>query len=175
MAYMMQEDLSFHSGEQKMHRLMHLPPSDNPTWPNLTPSAGYMLSRYPLLACGALDADGRPWTTIWAGKPGFARPMGQSRIGIRTLIDRKYDPVVESLLGNTQGGEKIVRAKGREKIMAGLSIDLSQRKRVKLHGVMLGGATSPLDEEQDAQELQLVMTIEQSLGMNSSGAIDTSV
>ncbi|EOD47182.1 putative oxidoreductase protein [Neofusicoccum parvum UCRNP2] len=54
-------------GERTMQDLLRVPPDDNPTSSFLTPQAAAMLTRAPLLALGAVDADGRPWATVWGG------------------------------------------------------------------------------------------------------------
>ncbi|KAJ9640339.1 hypothetical protein H2199_005878 [Coniosporium tulheliwenetii] len=135
-----------------MHRLLRVPEQDNPTSSMLTPQAAFMLQRAPLLAVGTLDTSNRPWTTIWGGEPGFSRSLGASIVGVRTAVDGKYDPVVETLNGG------------------GLAIDLATRKRVKLFGRMVAGALSRADVEAEGGEkggqgeIQLVVRIEQSLG-----------
>jgi ferredoxin-NADP reductase/predicted pyridoxine 5'-phosphate oxidase superfamily flavin-nucleotide-binding protein len=154
--------MPWNEGEEKMHRLLRVPPQDNPTSTMLTPQAAFMFQRAPLLAFGTLDAQSRPWTTLWGGEPGFSEPLGGGFIGTRTLVDGKNDPVVQALLGN---GEK-----GDEKLVAGLAIDLMTRKRVKIAGRMIAGTTRDIDVEVEGEEdrkqeqIQLVTKIEQSLG-----------
>src|SRR4051794_29292819 len=91
-------NVPFHSGEKRMHELMHVPFQENPTVPLLTQQAVFMLTRAPLLALGTLDIEGRPWTTVWGGEPGFSQPLQPNIIGTKTFVDRKFDPVVETLL-----------------------------------------------------------------------------
>ena len=64
-----------------------------------------MFQRAPLLAFGTLDAQHRPWTTLWGGEPGFSEPLGGGFIGTRTLVDGKHDPVVQALVGGGEKGE----------------------------------------------------------------------
>ncbi|TKA79524.1 hypothetical protein B0A49_01090 [Cryomyces minteri] len=134
----------------------------------LIPRAAQMLQQAPLLALGTLDSQDRPWTTIWGGESGFSRPLGNSIIGIRTLVDRKYDPVVETLFRGNVDGE-VVREEGKGRMVGGLTIDLESRKRVKLYGRMVAGAVSTVGDEKEGGdrgqgEVQLVVQIEQSLG-----------
>ncbi|KAF2713736.1 hypothetical protein K504DRAFT_145639 [Pleomassaria siparia CBS 279.74] len=165
--------MSFNQGERKMHRLLHVPDYDNPTSTLLSPQASSMLQRAPLLAIGALDAQCRPWTSIWGGHAGFSRPLGGGIIGTRTIVDGVNDPVVQALVGDVEKGEV---TQDETKMFAGLSIDLMIRKRVKIFGHLVAGSVSEIDiefehstdkpkgapEKQD--QIQLVTKIEQSLG-----------
>lgn len=158
-----------------MHQLMSVPEHDNPTSSMLTPQASFMLQRAPLLAIGTVDDRGQPWTTIWGGESGFSQPLGSSIIGTRTLVDRKYDPVVQSLIGGRDDGE-VVKGEGLGKMVSGLAIDLMTRKRVKIYGRVIAAALSRISEDEDKEEMhqesdtsaqgqvQLVIRIEQSLG-----------
>ena len=168
MAFIHSSDLGWHEGESAMQNLLRVPYQENPTSPFLTPGAAYMLQSSPLLALGTLDKEGRPWTTIWGGEPGFSRPIAQSIVGVKTLVDRKHDPVVETLLGGRDDGE-VVREEGKGRMVSGLVIDLEKRKRVKLYGRMVAGALARSGDEGDVNdngtgEVQLVVKIEQSLG-----------
>jgi len=166
--------MPWHSGEQAMHRLLNGPDydDDNPTSSMLTSQAAYMLQRAPLLALGTLDSQGRPWTTVWGGEPGFSRSLGSSIVGVRTAVERRFDPVVEELMRGKDDGE-VVREEGKGRMLAGLTIDLETRKRVKLYGRMVAGALSRVESEEGEEdgvsegegEIQLVVRIEQSLGM----------
>ena len=155
-------DVAWHSGETAMHKLMHVPEGENPNSPFLSPGAGYMVTKAPLLALGTLDEEGRPWTTVLGGKEGFARPVAQSTIGLRILVDREYDPVIQLLLGGSNG--EPVTADGEGKMMGGLTIDLETRMRVKLHGRMLAGVLEAENKEAAVAEAQLLIKIDKSLG-----------
>ncbi|KAI4761846.1 oxidoreductase [Aureobasidium sp. EXF-3400] len=159
----------FHEGEKLMQRKLHVPEMDNPTIPMLSPQASNMLQRAPLLAFGTLDPEGRPWTTVWGGRTGFSRPLGNSTIGIRTSVALNLDPVVEVLVGrDAKGG--IVKEEGEGRLLSGLAIDLDTRKRVKLAGRMVAGSLDRSFENitpnNDVKQgvLQLVARIEESLG-----------
>lgn len=164
--------MSFHAGETKMHKLLEIPYLDNPTSTMLTPQAAYRLQQAPLLAIGTLDSQGRPWTTLWGGTQGFSEMLGGGIIGTRTLVDTKYDPVIQALLGHAGKGEMV---SGNEKMIAGLTIDLMERKRVKIFGRMIAGCIDELttkgeghseaENSSDVQnQIQLITKIEQSLG-----------
>ncbi|KAG9380043.1 Pyridox-oxidase domain containing protein [Pyrenophora tritici-repentis] len=156
--------MPFNEGEEKMHRLLRVPPQDNPTSTMLTPQASNMFQRAPLLAFGTLDAQDRPWTTLWGGEPGFLEPLGGGFVGTRTLVDSKNDPVVQALVGDAKDGQTSKPADGGKPV-AGLAIDLMTRKRVKTAGRMIAGALRDTDATTSpAQLLQLVTKIEQSLG-----------
>lgn len=136
--------LPWHDGEEKMHDLLHVPHRDNPTAPFLTFGANLLLRRSPLLAIGAVDHQGRPWTTVWGGEVGFATPTSDFTVEINTPIDKKYDPVAETLL-RTAAEDHGVSQEEPFALLSGLAIDLESRKRVKLHGRKLSGSTGEID------------------------------
>jgi len=162
--------LDFHEGERLMQRKLHVPEMDNPTIPMLSPQASSMLQRAPLLAFGTLDSEGRPWTTVWGGRTGFSRPVGNSMIGIRTSVALELDPVVEILVGHDAKGE-VVKEEGEGRLLSGLAIDLDTRKRVKLAGRMVAGTLGSVLESHATTKymqqgmLQLVARIDESLGI----------
>lgn len=162
--------ICFHEGEKKMRPLLHVPDGDNPTSPGLSPHARRILPMSSLLAIGTLDSDGRPWTTLLGGEPGFARSLGQSITGVKTLGDRKFDPVIGLLLGDEQDGQ-VHGEKGSERLVSALGVHLATRDRVKLSGKMVAaalghhGPTPEADEDESGTaEVQLVFAIQQSLG-----------
>ena len=171
MAFSMAMD--WNEGEEKMHDLLKVPDYGNPTSTMLTQQATYLLQRAPLLAIGALDSEERPWTSLWGGAPAFSEPLGGNMIGTRTLVDGENDPVVQALVGNITKGEMV---QGHDKLIAGLTIDLMTRKRVKIAGRMIAGSLGEVGvdyedermEIEDAPEkqdrIQLITKIEQSLG-----------
>ena len=151
-----------------MRSLLHVPEGDNPTSPGLGPHAARLLHTSSLLALGTLDNEGRPWTTLIGGGQGLARSLGQSIIGVKTLVDREYDPVLDILMGKRQNGEVCEVGEGGRLISA-LGIHLATRDRVKLWGKMIAGAFSQPEIKNDVgrnagAEVQLVLTIQQSLG-----------
>lgn len=166
-----------------MHERMRVGEFENPTSAGLTPNAVYQIAADPLLAIGTVDSQKRPWTTVWGGESGFARSLGSGIVGIKATVDRKFDPVVATLLGGKDDGE-VVREEAPGRMISGLAIDLMKRKRMKLYGRMVAGALMKPDvrdeegmetEEQDKNEeqedwdsgegeIQLVQKIEQSLG-----------
>lgn len=153
-----------------MRSLLHVPDGDNPTSPGLSPYAKRLLHVSSLLAVGTIDAEGRPWTTLLGGEPGFARSLGQSIIGVKTFVDRTYDPVISVLLGDKQDGQ-VHEEEGYGRLISALAIHLETRDRVKLSGKMVAGSLGnhePISEADEdgsgATEVQLVFAIEQSLG-----------
>jgi hypothetical protein len=145
-------------GEHHMHNLMNVPEGDNPTSSFLSPQAAYMSMASPLMAIGVLDSEDHPWTSIWGGENGFAKPLGGNLIGVRTGVDSKFDPVIQAL-------EKVNFGKGSKKklMVGGLPIDLMNRRRVKLAGQIVGGKVDN-EEENNFGEIQLAINVEQSLG-----------
>jgi len=174
------EELDWHPGEQAMQQRMHAPVDrDNPTSLGLNPFAVHHLSVDPLVAVGTLDDQKRPWTTVWGGEPGFARSLGGGIVGMKITVDRKFDPVVAALMHGKDDGS-VVKEEGKGRMISGVTIDLMERKRVKLFGRMVAGALMKSDEAAEADgtkseddkenwdygdgQLQLVQKIEQSLG-----------
>lgn len=158
------EVLPFHEGETSLHQTLHIPDRDNPTQPFLSPFAARVLQRSPLIALGAVDDQGRPWTTLWGGEPAFARPIAPSIIAIKSSVARTHDPVIDILLGAAAPGE-VVQGGENGALMSGLAIDLDSRLRAKFSGRMVAGALQdPEQESGGATEVQLVMKIESSLG-----------
>lgn len=168
MAYTDDEEMQWHEGEQALHRLLQVPEHDNPTTPFLSAHAGQIVMISPLVALGTLDAQSWPWTTVWGGEPGFSRPIGESVIGIRALIDRTFDPVVEALFGeNRESGVVVQQEEGSGgKMVSGLGIHLQNRRRIKLYGKLVAGTIEKLgeDEKDKKGEVQLAVRIEQSMG-----------
>ena len=163
------ETVSWHKGEVNMQTLLHVPYQENPTSPFLTPGAAYLAQTAPILAIGTLDASQRPWTSIWGGEPGFARSLGSSVLGVKTLVDMEQDPVIEALLGGRRDGEVVKEKEGVGRPVSGLFIDLMRRNRVKLSGRMIAGALSWVGSDTHkgkaaVGEVQLVLKVEQSLG-----------
>ena len=162
MAFTISQALPWHAGEAKMHQLTHVPQNDNPNTPFLSPRAASQIQRFPLLALGTLDADDRPWCTIWGGEAPFAQQVTNSVIGVRTVVDRVYDPVVNAIYGGRDDGEVVRDTEGGGRMISGLSIHLEERNRVKLFGRMVAGALAGMGE--GVGQAQLVVKIEQSLG-----------
>jgi hypothetical protein len=158
------DELSFHNGEVKMHELLHVPDRDNPTSDFLSPGAGYMVMHSPLLALGTTDQHGRIWTSIYGGEAGFARPIAESVIGVKTAVDRTYDPVIEALLGPNASVGEVVKANGPKKVISGLAIDLENRKRVKIAGSFIAGAIQEAEISNGPLEVQMAINIDESLG-----------
>jgi ferredoxin-NADP reductase len=159
----------WHAGELAVHKLLHVPTSGraNPTSAGLPPPYAYRVVDSPLVAFGAIDDQGRPWTTVMGGERGFTRPVAQNILGVQGLVDRQYDPVVQALLGNAADGELVrpMSDGGQGKMMSGLSIDLESRDRVKLAGLMVVGAMASQDQgSPSVGELQLAMHVQESLG-----------
>lgn len=153
-----------------MHRTLRVPDQENPTSPFLTPYAARFLQSSPLLALGTLDDTGRPWTTLLGGEAGFARPLAQSIIGIRTLVDPVHDPVIASLLGR-EHQDNSVDPSTKNRAVSALAIDLATRSRYKLAGKMVAGDLDHSAKDSDHGqvqpiEAQMVIRVEQSLGMS---------
>nr|KMM65208.1 pyridoxamine 5'-phosphate oxidase family protein [Coccidioides posadasii RMSCC 3488] len=166
-AFLLAESASWHEGEEKMHKLMRVPYEDNPTVLNLRPGGGYFVQTSPLMAIGTLDKEGRPWTTVLGGDPGFAGEIAPSIIAARNTVDFKYNPVLEALVDGKNDGE-IVKFEDSGRLMAALPIDLENRRRVKLMGRMIAACVSKGDSDRNKSEhtgmAQLVFKVTASLG-----------
>lgn len=147
---------AWHPGELAVHRLLSVPtPHANPTSAGLPRPYAARIAAAPLLALGTLDADGRPWTTLWGGAPGVAGAMGPGLLGVRARVDAANDPVLRALWGGRVVGEQVVRS--GDKVVSGLGIDLQTRDRVKLMGRLVAGAVAQ-------GEVQMAVRVEGSLG-----------
>ncbi|XXG95947.1 hypothetical protein Hte_002223 [Hypoxylon texense] len=164
------ESSEFHPGEQAMQHLLRIPQRHNPTHHDLPTPLAYRVAQSPLVAFGALDQQGRPWATVWGGEAGFCQPVAQDVLGVRATADARYDPVLQGLLAvdGEKGGsgrqivdDAVVKPEGG-RLMAGLSIDLATRDRVKIAGRMVVGTATRT--EPGLADLQLAMRVEESLG-----------
>lgn len=169
---------SWHAGELAIHKLVHVPSRENPTSTGFPAHYGYRVQQSPLVALGALDDDGKPWTTVWGGTPGFARPLGHDLLMAGSLVDAENDPVIAAMLGGAEKGHECDRkyqmnsaefSSGGGKVVSGLSIDLATRDRVKVCGRLVEGGVvmepGPLGgDEKGVARAELVVLIEEGLG-----------
>lgn len=159
MATVLTNSIPWHDGERDIHQLLRVPYQDNPTVPFLSPGAGLLMKRSPLLAIGALDQDGRPWCSLWGGEEGLATLTSSSSFDIRTPVGKAYDPVVESLLLNSTAKS------GR--LVSFLALDIENRRRVKLFGRITAGSLNVADESIRAGIAHLTVHVDGSLGLCS--------
>ena len=157
----------WHDGEDEMHKLMNVPDHPYPNQTGLSAHAQRLLHLSSLLAIGTVDDEGRPWTTLLGGEPGFARSLGQSVVGVKALADASHDPVLQVLLAQPRVSTPGEYETARD--FSALGIHLASRDRVKLQGRLLGGSRvgneSSLNTSQDAAtEVQMALAIEGSLG-----------
>ncbi|KAK4241503.1 hypothetical protein C8A03DRAFT_30365 [Achaetomium macrosporum] len=164
MATLLEHTNGWHSGEQAIHSLLKVPTSGrrNPTASGLPASYAHRVTVSPLLAVGTLDDQGRPWTSIWGGERGFARPVAQDILAMQSLVNKAYDPVAQAFLGKAADGE-VVQPEGGT-TMSALSIDLDTRDRVKLAGKMVVGSVVTRQDGGAIAEAQLAMLVQESLG-----------
>jgi hypothetical protein len=135
----------------------------NPTSLEFPPAHGVRIASNHLLGLGTLDDEGQPWSTIWGGERGFAKRIAKGVLGIRAVVDRQYDPVVQALLGSAVPGKHVRRDDetiGR-KFMSGISIDFDSRDRVKVMGRLLTGEA---EDNNNVGEVQLAMLVQESTG-----------
>ncbi|KAI1758385.1 hypothetical protein F4782DRAFT_536914 [Xylaria castorea] len=166
----------WHPGEQAVQRMLGVAGQDNPTVHGLKQAHGYRVMVSPLVAFGALDERGRPWATVWGGEAGFCRPIAEDVLGVNGIADARFDPVVQSLFavrdaGKSESGveggrivvvdDEVIRPEGR-KVMAGLSVDLETRDRVKLAGRFIAGAATGTTP--GVANLQMAFAVEEALG-----------
>ncbi|KAL0782237.1 hypothetical protein CaCOL14_000143 [Colletotrichum acutatum] len=177
--------ISFHQGELALHEQLKIPRRANPTAAGLPPSYGNRIAAAPLLALGTLDAERRPWTTLWGGEAGnVARPIAEDVLGLRSWVDVVDDPVFKALWGaegNVDGDQQqqqhlqevIQPGRGPDggKLVSGLAIDLTTRDRVKFGGRMVAGAVTVALDGGDRSsfssapsEVQIAVHVEESLG-----------
>lgn len=168
---MEQRILPFNEGEISLQDKFHVPHRDNPTSTFLSQYGQFMIPRAPLIGLGALDDEGRPWSTVWGGETGFSSVIDTNIVGMRALVDKVHDPVVQSLFENAKGTDgSSATTNGQHKMISGVTIDLENRKRVKLYGKVIMGILEDLEEEQSGfvgkrGHAQLAVKIEESLGI----------
>ncbi|KAI8635663.1 hypothetical protein F5Y19DRAFT_461242 [Xylariaceae sp. FL1651] len=174
----------WHSGEQAVQHMLGVHNRDNPTVHGLKQAHGYRVMSSPLVAFGTLDEYGRPWATVWGGEAGFCRPIAQNVLGVNNVVDAQFDPVMQAIYAAQSAGEsadadtdanksetedgeghivneRVIRPEGG-KVMAGLSIDLETRDRVKLAGRMLAAAATGTTP--GLVSLQMAFAVEEALG-----------
>ncbi|KAK1520423.1 oxidoreductase FAD-binding domain-containing protein [Colletotrichum costaricense] len=179
--------IPFHQGELALHEQLKIPRHRaNPTAAGLPPSYGNRIAAAPLLALGTLDAERRPWTTLWGGEAGnVARPIAEDVLGLRSVVDIGDDPVFKALWGaegevdgdqQQQHLQEVIqpgRGPDGGKLVSGLAIDLTTRDRVKFGGRMVAGAVTvpsvgiAVAEERSSSsssEVQIAVHVEESLG-----------
>ncbi|KPM36645.1 hypothetical protein AK830_g9936 [Neonectria ditissima] len=151
----------FHEGERAMHQLLKVPRQNDPTSPGLPMRYAMRVMQSSLVALGTLDDAGRPWTTVWGGDRGFARPVAEGVLALNSAVDTKHDPVFRALWAGAEveDGAVVQTGAGDGKEMAALSIDLETRDRVKLMGKMIAGAATGR-----GKEVQMAMAVTGSLG-----------
>ena len=151
--------LHWHEGNLKMHGLMSAPTRDNPTTPFLNSFRARYLQICNLFAVGTKDEHGRPWTSLWGGEDGAVGVHDLKTLAIRSLVDRKHDPVVARLLQIQP--DKGVCGNGVQ--ISGLGIRLATRDRVKLAGTIMG-ALFENTEEGLVASANIVLRVDSSLG-----------
>lgn len=153
---------SFHEGETAMRSMLKVPPGENPTSPGLPWSYGMRVANSALAAVGTLDAQGRPWTTLWGGSRGFSEPIAEGVLGLSSSVDVSHDPVYAALWGGREAaanGGVVQPNGGQGKMMSALALDLESRDRVKLMGRMVAGAA-----DTGGKTLQMAFLVTESLG-----------
>ncbi|KAJ9162417.1 Oxidoreductase [Coniochaeta hoffmannii] len=153
----------WHPGEVAVHKLLNVPShGGKPNSRGMPPSYGHRIATSPLVAFGACDEQGRPWTTVLGGERGFSRPIQQGFLGAKTLVDRKHDPVVEALLGPAPAEGELLQ---REVPLSALSVDLENRDRVKIAGRLVAGLiNSQGGAGSGVGEVELAVLVKETLG-----------
>jgi uncharacterized protein len=83
----------------------------------------FFFTRLQYFTIATLDSKCRPWASILTGKRGFIRPLNENHLAIATELS-EGDPVFETLKDGWTVAEGA-------RIVAGLGIDLTNRKRDK--------------------------------------------
>lgn len=157
--------IPWHRGELEVHRLLAVPTQlYNPTYPGLPASYGFRIAESPLLALGTLDDQNRPWTTLWGGERGFARPVTEGVLGVRTAVELG-DPVLNALFDDKIQKDVVLKPENPQlgRVFSALAIDLESRDRVKLSGRFAAGAVTELSNEGHG-EVQIALAVKESLG-----------
>ena len=145
----------------------------NPTSTAFPPAHGKRIAENELMAVGALDDSGRPWTTVWGGQRGFADRIAEGTLRIRALVDGIHDPVTQALLPLPVDGRQLPRypddaSDDGLKLISGMSIDFESRDRVKVMGRLLAAKILERDNNRNKDkllsEVQLSMLVQESTG-----------
>lgn len=105
----------WHEGEEAIHRLLEVPYEFNPTAPGLPVEYVPWMTQSPLIALGAVDRNGRVWTTVLGGQPGTTLPLARGVLKVTSLAHVAhqpggqsagtlgYDPTLEALFSDDDG------------------------------------------------------------------------
>ncbi|MFJ6440598.1 pyridoxamine 5'-phosphate oxidase family protein [Streptomyces sp. NPDC091649] len=105
----------WHEGEEAVHRLLKVPYGFNLTAPGLPMEYVPWMTQSPLIALGAVDRNGRVWTTVLGGQPGTTLPLARGVLKVTSLAHVAhqpggrsegtlgYDPALEALFSDEDG------------------------------------------------------------------------
>jgi uncharacterized protein len=121
-----------HGGEYAIHKLLAVPEDVTRSMPwsldHLESAERQFFSSLSFFAIGTLDADRRPWASILVGeKPGFVASPSETSLTVDSEIP-EFDP----LSANLEDGHR----ENDHMLFAGLGIDMAQRWRSKVSGVI---------------------------------------
>lgn len=128
----MAETNGMHSGERAAHQIMGVPEDVSGSMPwsldHLESGERQFFSSLPFFAIGTLDAGGRPWASIVVGeKPGFISSPAETELVVDADIP-EFDPLADNLKNGQKEDDQL--------LYAGLGIDMAQRWRSKVAGVI---------------------------------------
>ncbi|MFG2328660.1 pyridoxamine 5'-phosphate oxidase family protein [Streptomyces sp. NPDC048604] len=103
--------------------------------PGIKPVAAAFLELQPFLVLGAADADGRVWSSLLTGAPGFVRATGPARISIAGGVPDR-DPLAGAFEAGAPAGT--------------IALDPRTRRRMRLNGTAL---PSPRGLAVDAEQV----------------------
>ena len=91
------QDQGFHAGERAAQARVgldaHMAEIGNRVlMDHMPPQFGRFLEHLPLVLVGSTDATGQPWASVWAGQPGFMRPLSFSHLAV-SGTPMLYDPL----------------------------------------------------------------------------------
>ncbi|MEX0174027.1 pyridoxamine 5'-phosphate oxidase family protein [Streptomyces sp. LMG1-1-1.1] len=89
--------------------------------PGIRPVAAAFLEAQPMLAVGAADADGRVWSSLLTGPPGFTRATGPRTVSVAGGIPA-HDPLADAV---TADGTPV----------GTIALDPRTRRRMRLNGI----------------------------------------
>lgn len=128
----------------------------------MPPQHMYFFSNLQYFIVGTLDSQGRPWASILTGNAGFIRAVSRNHLAMVTDIS-EGDPLLETLNDGWTVDEG-------ERLIAGLGIDLTNRRRNKGMFIVRGGlivVAGRVGRDMllvDGRELQMIISTDESLG-----------
>ncbi|KAJ3112679.1 hypothetical protein HDU96_004309 [Phlyctochytrium bullatum] len=149
----------WHSGEKEVQARTQSPLARFPLPRSMPEQHQLFFSNLAYFAFATLDAEGRPWSSILVGSPGFVRNDGENVLHV-DCMSFGLEPTARNL-ADAENGSQL-------NLIAGLGIDFTNRRRNKVAGNILASKVTPVEKAAAAKNgrvrLQMQLLTTQSLG-----------